>query len=124
MAGRLRNNQLTLSSSTLSNPNGQAPMFAARAFSNSNSATIRRDSNISSIQNFTTGGYKFNFSQAMPNNNYATGTTGGTSGSYAAVTWGNRSRTYDSAEVVIDVSDPLRDRGIAPDDLSFIVWGN
>ena len=69
MAGRLRNNQLTLGSSTLSNPNGQAPMYMARAFSNSSGATIRRSSNISSIQSSDTGYYKFNFQQAMPNNN-------------------------------------------------------
>ena len=123
MAGRLRNNQLTLGSSTLSNPNGQAPMFAARAFSNSSSGTIRRSSNISSIQG-TSGSFKFNFQQAMPNNNYAAISSGGRSGQYAATTWGNRSRNYDAAECTIDVSDPRRDRGIIPNDLGFILFGN
>ena len=98
-------------------------MFAVRAFSNSSSATIRRSSNISSIQG-TSGAFKFNFQQAMPNNNYAAISSGGRSGQYAATTWSNRTATYDASEVTIDVSDPRRDRGIAPDDLAFAVLGN
>ncbi|AOV60346.1 hypothetical protein S820908_199 [Synechococcus phage S-CAM9] len=124
MAGILQNNSLQLGSAILSNPNGQAPMYGARALSNSSGASIRRSSNISSIQGLGGGLYRFNFQQSMPNNNYACITAGGRTGQNAATSWSNRQRTYDTGEVTIEVSDPVRDRGINPNDLAFAAFGN
>jgi len=107
----------------MGNPNGQCPMFPIRAFCNSSSNSIRRSGNISSLQRIGTS-FRYNYQQGTPSNNNGTVSSGGRSGQYAATTWGNRNRAYDAAECTIDVSDPRRDRGIIPNDLGFILFGN
>ncbi|AOV60347.1 hypothetical protein S820908_200 [Synechococcus phage S-CAM9] len=113
------------------NPNGQAPLYMARAFSNSSGATIRRSSNISSVQSYTADQgpfgflpkWRFNFQQAMPNNRYAVGSAAGRSGQYGATTAVDSLSTFDSAECTLLVDDPQRGF-ITPNDFAFVVYCN
>lgn len=61
-------------SSTLNNPSGSAPSYAARAWVNFNgtgTVAIRASGNVSSITDNGVGDYTLNFSTGMPDANYA-----------------------------------------------------
>lgn len=81
----------TIASPTLTTPNinsaqvatvsGTAPLYAARAWVNFNgtgTVAIRASGNVSSITDNATGDYTVNFTNAMPDANYATNVTGST----------------------------------------------
>ena len=83
----------TLTSPTLTTPNidsaqfatvsGTAPIYAARAWVNFNgtgTVAIRASGNVSSITDNGTGDYTVNFTTAMPDANYSTLGSSGTSG--------------------------------------------
>lgn len=71
---------LTLGSSTLATPTGSAPSYLCRAWVNFNgqgTVAIRASGNVSSITDNSTGNYRVNFTNAMPDINYTALLTSG-----------------------------------------------
>jgi hypothetical protein len=83
--------------STLSqfNASGSAPVYACRAWVNFNgtgTVAIRASGNVSSITDFNTGNYRVNFSNAMPDGNYAF------TASLQEQNWGGMATTYTTPQ--------------------------
>jgi hypothetical protein len=76
----------TISNGTVSTSSANVIQGSAKAWCNYNgtAGTIRGSYNIASVTKNGTGDYTFNFTNAMPNANYAAITTGG----QKAINWG------------------------------------
>lgn len=73
-------NGLTIGTSPLAAPSGSAPSYTCRAWVNFNGTTnvggfctIRASGNVTSVADNGTGNYTVNFTNAMPDANYAVG---------------------------------------------------
>lgn len=87
MAGTLTIDTLKASSGVLASQNGMTGIAKAWCYYNAATATILGSFNVSSVTVNGTGDYRFNFTTAMPNANYAFAgsynQTGATSGAHA-----------------------------------------
>ena len=86
-AGELLNDQSDIEPQVkaATNASGNAPIYACRAWVNFNGTTttptIRASGNVSSVTRTSTGNYTVNFTNAMPDANYATAIKSGNTGS-------------------------------------------
>jgi hypothetical protein len=101
----------TFGSASLAAPSGSAPLFMCRAWVNFNgtgTVAIRASGNVSSITDNGTGDYTINFSNALPDANYAvSGFTNASGSGLASPAPGDPNRTINMAGTAATPYTPL-----------------